>query len=430
MTTQNNLKISVNYSPLKDLTIKHKNVKKYTAQEIAITAKVLKRFGLILPVLVDKKKQISFGEHLFMAAEKLGMSEVPTIEITHLSENEIQMFALAMNKILMMGELQIEELKIDIKKWLFDTTLEITPDELGFSSIEMDNLLFTFDVESSDSEIQELKNLSKVARVVQKGDLIQLGQHRLYCADALQAENYQTLLGEETADIVITDPPYNVKIGGNVTKRKNHKEFVQASGEMTSAEFTEFLNKSAKNLAAYSKKGSVQYIFMDWKHISEIKDACKDVYHKLLNICVWNKKQGGMGSFYRSQHEFCFVYQNGPGAYKNNINLGKNGRNRSNVWNYQGMNISNKQSKKLGNLHPTVKPLAMLVDILLDASDYGDIVLDCFGGSGSTLMAAQQCGRRARIIEISPEYCDVIIYRWEELTKQKHIILNREVKNV
>ena len=430
MTTQNNLKIAVDHLPLRDLKIKSKNVKKYTEQEIAITAKVLKRFGLILPILVDKSKQIAFGEHLFLAAEQLGMSEVPAIEITHLSEDEIQMFALAMNKILMMGELQIEDFRIDIQNWLFDTTFKITPEELGFSSIEMDNLLFTLDVESSESKVQELKNLTKVPRVVKKGDLIQLGQHRLYCADALHTENYTALLGKETADIVITDPPYNVKIGGNVTKRQHHKEFLQASGEMTSAEFTEFLNKSTKNLAAYSKKGSVLYIFMDWKHISEIKDACKDVYHKLLNICVWNKKQGGMGSFYQSQHELCFVYQNGSGGYKNNINLGKNGRNSSNVWNYQGMNVSNMQSKKLGNLHPTVKPLAMLVDILLDASDYGDIVLDCFGGSGSTLMAAQQCGRRARIIEISPEYCDVIIYRWEELTKQKHIILNREVKNV
>ena len=316
MKTQNMLKIAANYLPLKDLKAKLKNVKKYTAQEIEITAKVLERFGVVLPVVVDKNRHIILGDHLVQAAEKLGLLEVPTIEITHLTEDEIQMFSLAMNKILTMGELQFEDFKIDIQNWLFDTTFKITPEELGFSSIEMDNLLFSFDVESPKSAIKELKNLTQVPRIVKKGDLIQLGQHRLYCADALQAENYQTLLGEETADIVITDPPYNVKIGGNVTKRKNHKEFVQASGEMTSAEFTEFLNKSAKNLAAYSKKGSVQYIFMDWKHISEIKDACKDVYHKLLNICVWNKKRGGMGSFYRSQHELCFVYQNGPGAYK------------------------------------------------------------------------------------------------------------------
>ena len=340
------------------------------------------------------------------------------------------MFALAMNKILIMGELQLEELKIDIKKWLFDTTIDITPEELGFSSVEMDNLLFTLNVESSESEVQEIKKIPKVPRVVKKGDLIQLGRHRLYCEDALQVENYKTLLGKELADIVITDPPYNLKISGNVTKRHHHKEFTQASGEMTQSEFTEFLNQSVKNLSAYSKKGSVHYLFMDWKHISEIQSACKYVYQKLLNICVWNKKRGGMGSFYRSQHELCFVYQNGSGTHNNNINLGKNGRNRTNVWDYTGMNISNKQSKILGNMHPTVKPLAMLVDILLDASDYGDIVLDCFGGSGSTLIAAQQCGRRARIIEISSEYCDVIIYRWEELTKQKHTILYREGKNV
>ena len=169
---------------------------------------------------------------------------------------------------------------------------------------------------------------------------------------------------------------------------------------------------------------------MDWKHLWEIQNAAKDIYNKLLNICVCNKLKGGQGSFYRSQHEFCLVYQNLACSHCNNIQLGKNGRNRTNVWDYIGMSTSNKQAKKLRELHPTVKPLAMLVDIMLDASNYGDIVLDCFGGSGSTLMAAQQCGRRARIIEISPEYCDVIIHRWEELTGEKHQILNREeIKN-
>lgn len=179
----------------------------------------------------------------------------------------------------------------------------------------------------------------------------------------------------------------------------------------------------------YSQQDSLHYLFMDWRHTSELQLACESIYQKLLNICVWNKMTGGMGSFYRSQHEFCFVYQNGNDSYKNNIQLGKNGRNRTNVWDYPGMNVSTKQAKKLRKLHPTVKPTAMLMDILLDASEYGDIVLDCFGGSGSTLIAAQQCGRRARLIEISPHYCDVIIARWEKLTGQKHQVLERLVNN-
>jgi DNA modification methylase len=194
---------------------------------------------------------------------------------------------------------------------------------------------------------------------------------------------------------------------------------------MSKTEFTDFLRKVFTLTKEYSQQDSLHYLYMDWRHTSELQLACEGIYQKLLNICVWNKMTGGMGSFYRSQHEFCFVYQNGNGSYKNNIQLGKNGRNRTNVWDYPGMNVSTKQAKKLRKLHPTVKPTAMLMDILLDASEYGDIVLDCFGGSGSTLIAAQHCGRRARLIEISPHYCDVIIARWEELTGQKHQIIER-----
>ena len=230
----------------------------------------------------------------------------------------------------------------------------------------------------------------------------------------------------EKANIVTTDPPYNVKIQNNVTNQAHHKEFEQASGEMSDSEFENFLNTAFKNAKEYSEENSLHYIFMDWRHSYILQKALLDVYTKLLNICVWDKTKAGLGSFYRSQHEFCFVYQNGNGKYVNNIQLGKNSRNRSNIWQYQGMNISTKQSQKLSKLHPTVKTTAMLVDIMLDASAVNDIVLDCFGGSGSTLIAAEECGRCARLIELSPHYCDVIIHRWEELTGQKHEIISRK----
>ena len=412
---------------IEEIKQNRKELRKFTDSEIEITTKVVKRFGFQVPIIIDNKNQVVLGAALLKAALNLNMEEVPVVEVQNLSEKELNTFTIAINKISMMGELDLENFAYDIQELLFDIDLNLTPEELGFSSIEMDNLLFTCGFEDGDDKEDTpiVKDIEKVNVVAKIGDIIKLGRHILYCGDALQEESYQKLIGDEKADLVITDPPYNVKIQGNVTKQKQHKDFVQASGEMTPEEFTKFLNNAFSRLKNFSTPSSLHYIFMDWKHLQEVQSATKDVYDKLLNICVWNKLKGGMGSFYRSQHEFCLVYKNKAGSYCNNIELGKNGRNRTNVWDYPGMSTSNKQAKKLRELHPTVKPVAMLMDIMLDASNYGDLVLDCFGGSGSTLMAAQECGRRARIIEISPEYCDIIIHRWEELTGEKHEIVSR-----
>lgn len=421
---KNTKELKIEYLKTSELKFSTKELRRFSKEEIAVTTKVIKHFGMQVPIIIDKNCTIIIGIALFKAASNLNLDEVPTVKVEYLNDKELQMFTLAINKISMMGELDLDSFKYDIKEWLFDIDLDITPEELGFTSIEMDNLLFKDEIEEQDAKKTADENLPKdVPAIVKPGDLIQLGRHLLYCGDALSLTSYQILMKNEKADIAITDAPYNVKIQGNVTRRKEHGEFAQASGEMTSNEFTNFLKTAFSNLAGFTKEASVHYLFMDWKHLPEIQSACSNIYKKLLNICVWNKMFGGMGGFYRSQHEFCLVYQYGSGSYTNNVQLGKNGRNRTNVWDYKGMSAINSQSEKLGKLHPTVKPLAMLVDILLDASNYGDIVLDCFGGSGSTLMAAQQCGRRARIIEISPQYCDVIIYRWEELTNEKHIIL-------
>ena len=323
-------------------------------------------------------------------------------------------------------------LKTEIQDLLSDMEIKIAPEERGFSSIELDSLLFDCSLDNVQSFEPEQEEIlpDEIISIVKTGDLIRLGNHMLLCGSALKTESFVNLLGSDKAKIVITDPPYNVKISDNVTKQKHHKEFVNASGEMSEDEFENFLTESFNNLKVFSVDNSIHYIFMDWRHIGEIQSAGKKVYPKHLNLCIWNKLTGGMGSFYRSQHELCFVYQNGTGRHINNIELGKNGRNRTNVWDYKGMNVSTRQAKTLRKLHPTVKPTAMLMDIMLDSSEYDDIVLDCFGGSGSTLIAAEQCGRQARLIEISPHYCDVIISRWEKLTGKKHeIISNGEVIN-
>lgn len=405
--------------------LKGLNIKNYSSKEIEIATTVLKRFGFQCPIVTDNNENVVFGDLLLHAAQRLGVETVPTVEVNNLSKKEIKAFSVAINKISEMGGFDLSILKTEIQDLLSDIELQILPEELGFSSVELDNLLFDCSLDNVQSPETEQEEFfpDEIISTVKTGDLIKLGNHMLMCGNALKRESFVNLLGSDKAQLVVTDPPYNVKISDNVTKQKHHKEFANASGEMSEAEFENFLTESFQNLKTFSLDNSVHYIFMDWRHISEIQAAGKKVYPRHLNLCIWNKLNGGMGSFYRSQHELCFVYQNGTGKHLNNIELGKNGRNRTNVWGYKGMNISTKQAKTLRKLHPTVKPTAMLMDIMLDSSTYGDIVLDCFGGSGSTLIAAEQCGRRARLIEISPRYCDVIISRWEKLTGKKHEII-------
>ena len=262
---------------------------------------------------------------------------------------------------------------------------------------------------------------------MQKGDLWKLGEHLLYCGNSLEEVSYKKLLKNEQAQVIFTDPPYNVKIKGNVTKQKQHEEFELASGEMKKDEFTDFLKTAMSLQVRYSIDGSIHYQCMDWRHVEEMLVAGRDIYSSLKNICVWDKSTGGMGSLYRSQHEFIFVFKNGTKPHINNVELGVHGRYRTNVWKYKGMHASNPQAKTLVKLHPTVKPVPMIMDALLDCSSPNGIVLDSFGGSGSTLIAAERTKRKARIIELEPKYCDVILYRWEHLTgKMAKLVESKE----
>lgn len=403
----------------------------YTKKEIQSTKTVLKRFKTYPPIVIDLEKNIILGEQVYIAAKELGWEMIDTVSIENLKPAEVKAFRIAFLRINKFGEFDLEKLRLEILDITNEESLNIGFEELAYDAIELDSLYYVESnklVEKDNSDASSSLVLDNIKRIVKPGDLIQLGKHLVLCANSLIQESFiKLLLNNEKAALSLTDSPYNLKLKNNVTKQKQHKEFEFASGEMTDAEFQEFLSTIFTRLKENSIDGSLHYLFMDWKHSYLLQKAADGIYSKLLNICIWDKTKAGMGSFYRSQHEFCFVYQSGKGKHINNIQLGANGRNRSNIWQYEGMNISTKQANKLRQLHPTVKPVPMLVDIMLDASLPGDIVLDCFGGSGSTLIAAEQCGRKARLIEIDPHYCDVIIHRWGELTGKKHKILNREV---
>jgi DNA modification methylase len=257
------------------------------------------------------------------------------------------------------------------------------------------------------------------AAVTKLGDLWSLGRHRILCASATEESAYQVLMGEERAAAVFVDPPYNVPIDGHVSGLGaiHHREFAMASGEMDEHAYTEFLGKTCCLLVRYSADGSLHYICMDWRHLRELLEAARS-YSELKNICVWAKDGPGMGSFYRSQHEFIIVCKKGRAPHRNNVQLGKHGRNRSNLWHYPCARSFSRATDE-GNLlalHPTVKPVRLVSDALLDSTARGDIVLDAFLGSGTTLIAAERVRRRCYALEIDPLYVDTSIRRWQSYT--------------
>ena len=258
------------------------------------------------------------------------------------------------------------------------------------------------------------RSLPPVSRL---GDCWQIGDHLLLCGDALKARSYERLLNGKRAQLIFTDPPYNVRIEGNVSGlgKARHREFAMASGEMTPREFTNFLRRALTNLAEFSVDGSIHFICMDWRHIRELADAADEAYAELKNICVWSKSNAGMGSLYRSAHEFVFVYKNGRAKHINNVELGRFGRSRTNIWQYAGMSSFGRDREASLAGHPTPKPLALVSDAILDCSKRGGIVLDAFAGSGTTLLAAEKTGRRGYGIELDPHYADLIIKRFEEV---------------
>jgi DNA modification methylase len=410
-----NNKLKLEYLDIESINPNPKNAKIHGKEQINEIANSLSKNGFNAPIGV-RNGVVIVGNGRYLAAKKLGLKRVPTVNLDHLTDKQTRLYILADNKLAEKSEWDLDILIPELEDIVYSSDFDWN--DTGFDSVEIDNLLYKPLIQEEKTEKEEKFPEIKVEKRVKSGEIWQLGKHKLFCGDALISESYERLLGSKLADIVVTDPPYNVKISGNVTTQKQHKEFAEASGEMTDEEFTSFLKNAFSNLVKFSKDGSIHYHFMDWRHMQEMLDA-GEVYTEIKNLCVWAKDTAGMGSLYRSQHELVFVFKNGTAPHTNNVELGKHGRYRTNVWKYKGMHASNKQAKDLGKLHPTVKTTSMLMDILLDCSNPQDTVLDCFGGSGSTLIAAERTGRTAALIEISPEYCDVIIARWENETGKK-----------
>ncbi len=392
------------------------NPKLHNRVQIAKIRESIREFGFINPVLLDENLEIIAGHGRVAAARDMGMHDVPAIILSHLTDAQKRAYRIADNKLTELGKWSIELLNLEfteLSKLDLNFDLNIT----GFETSEIDLILDG--AGTSDPKNDIVPALTDADRRCKRGDIWRLGRHTIMCGDALKSDSYAAIMGGDKAQMVLTDAPYNVQVKniGSMGKIK-HDEFAMASGEMTSDEFTEFLGTFMRHAKDYSADGSLHYFFMDWKHVREISTAAASVYDEFKNICVWNKTNGGMGSLYRSKHELCFIYKSGHAPHINNIELGAHGRYRTNVWDYAGANAFGGAKDDL-KLHPTVKPVAMLRDAILDVTRRGDIVLDCFLGSGSTLIACELTGRICRGIEIEEKYCDITIKRFETLTGQK-----------
>ena len=411
--------LSIRYQPIRNLKHNPRNSRAHSPRQIRQIADSIGAFGFNNPVLVDKDNTIIAGHGRVAAAKLLGMTEVPTIRLDSLSTDQIRAYVITDNRLAEKAGWDKSILAIELQHLLnVESEFEITV--TGFEIPEIDLIL---SVEETEPEAEDLFEVDEESEPIsQPGDSWELGKHRILCGSALEQECYTLLLGKKrlVADVVFVDPPFNVRVDGNVSGNGaiHHREFQMASGEMNEFQFISFLTASLKLLARNSATGSVHFVCMDWRHMGELLSAGRQVYESLLNVCVWVKNNGGMGSFYRSRHELVFVFRNGKGKHRNNIQLGQYGRNRTNVWEYAGINTLSKVGEE-GNLlalHPTVKPVAMVADALLDCSAPGDIVLDAFLGSGSTVIAAERTGRLCYGIELDPIYVDTAIRRWQRYT--------------
>jgi DNA modification methylase len=407
------------------------NPRVHSKKQIRQIARSIEAFGFNVPILIDRDGRVIAGHGRLLACCELGWQEVPTLCLDHLTSAQARAFMITDNRLTEISSwddrLLAQHLK-DLSLLGLDFSLELTGFDMGEIDLRIASLEDEHDPADDPADaVPELpaRPLSKL------GDLWLLGPHRVLCGNALDAMAVAALMGDELAATVFTDPPYNVPIDGHASGLGaiHHRPFPMAAGEMNKAGFTAFLGQACRNLAAFSTEGSIHFICMDWRHIEELLAAGQDVYSELKNLCIWVKDNGGMGSLYRSRHELVFVFKHGRNGHRNNVQLGQFGRNRSNVWHYPGVNSFARCGVE-GNLlalHPTVKPVAMVADAILDCSARRDIVLDTFLGSGTTVIAAERSGRRCYGLELDPAYVDTAVRRWQMLTgeRARHAVSGR-----
>jgi DNA modification methylase len=428
-------RLQIEYLPIDVLKANPSNPRIHTDKQIMQLAASIQKFGLTSPFVLGRDQILIAGHCRWLAARRLGLKMVPVIRLEHLTELQARALMIADNK-LASNATWDEKLLGEQLKILSEAEINFDLEILGFEMGQIDVLIEGLDSATNEGLKDDDGTPRNKPAVTRPGDLWALAANHLYCGNSLERSSYSTLMEKKRAAMVVTDPPFNVPIDGNVSGlgTNRHREFAMASGEMSEAEFTDFLAQVITLLVMFSVSGSLHFIFMDWRHIRELLTASKHVYSEYKSLCVWVKDNGGMGSLYRSQHELCAVLKNGSEPHSNNVQLGRFGRNRTNVWRYPGANSFSRNTEEgdLLKLHPTVKPVALVADTIMDCSKRGQIILDPFLGSGTTLIAAEKTGRICYGIEIDPLYVDVAVRRWQKFTglEAKHAISGKSFTEI
>lgn len=414
--------LAVTYQPISLLVPRKSNPRTHSKKQIRQIAESIRHFGFNNPILVDNENRVIAGHGRLEAAKLLRLTNVPVIRLSDLSKAQVAAYVIADNKLAENAGWDRSILAIELQN-ISELNLDIDLTVLGFEPPEIDLLLNSLALEGAELA-DEMPAPEDGPAVSHFGDLWTLGRHKLLCGDATKAESYIKLMANERAQMAFIDPPYNVPINGHVSGlgTVRHGEFAMASGEMSEAEFVKFLSSVLGHLTSYSIDGAIHFICMDWRHAHELMTAARTIYREIKNLCVWNKTNGGMGSLYRSKHELIFVYKHGSAPHINNVELGKHGRYRTNVWDYAGVNTFGTERLEALAMHPTVKPVGLVRDAILDCSKRNGIILDCFGGSGTTLLAAEQVGRKARLMEFDPKFVDTIIRRYQQFTGEEAVL--------
>jgi DNA modification methylase len=415
---------TIEMAPIAALKAWKRNARTHSQKQIQQIAASIKEFGFNNPILIDQENSILAGHGRWAAASALGLDEVPVLRVEHMSAEQKRAYVLADNRLAEKAGWDEDTLRIELGE-LSALELDFDVEITGFATAEIDLLIDGPTKLAKADPADAQPAVAEGVAVTRRGDLWRLGEHLLFCGDSRARSSYGALLAGEKARLVFADPPYNVPIEGHVCGLGSvkHREFACASGEMSRGEFVAFLTTIFQRLSEVSVDGAIHYQCMDWRHASEMLEAGHAVYSGLKNVCVWVKDNGGMGSFYRSQHELVFVWKVGTEPHVNTIELGRHGRYRTNVWSYAGVNTLKANRMDELAMHPTVKPVALVSDAIKDASKRGDLVIDAFGGSGTTLIACEKTKRRSRLVEIDEHYCDVIVRRWQAFTGREAVLV-------
>jgi DNA modification methylase len=402
-------RLALTYRAIGDLIPDPRNARTHPKRQIDQLKASIEAFGFTNPILADPEGHIIAGHGRLQAARALGITEVPTIILPGLSETQKRALRIADNKIALNAGWDLEILQLELSEL---ASLDVDIDLTGFSTGEIDVIL----TPAGDPDDEVIPPVPTIPRT-KPGDIWILGEHRVGCGDGRDAGFLQRVIGDGApVDAAFLDPPYNVRIGGHAVAAGSHREFAMASGEMNEPEFRSFLADTLGVAARVSRDGAIHFICMDWRHMDDVSAVGRTVYGERLNLCIWNKSNAGMGSLYRSKHELVFVYRVGTAPHLNMVELGRHGRNRTNVWDYASVNSMRGSRRDDLALHPTVKPTGLVADAIQDVTRRGDLVLDLFLGSGTTLLAAERTGRRFRGLDIDPAYVDVAIERWSART--------------